>query len=167
MLDESTDKDLKLNLLLHHIDTIRGTVYNQALFAEFEQRIHSYVEEGAPLTADYLDGIMLEIYERYYGSAFNMNELYTGNWSRIPHFYRSFYVFQYVTGFSAAAAIARNVLDGVDGAVEQYLKFLKSGSSDYSINLLQKAGIDMNSPEPVKAATRLLNDLLDEVEKLL
>jgi oligoendopeptidase F len=167
MLKQDPGKDLKLHLLLHQIDTIRGTVYNQALFAEFEYQMHSEAEAGAPLTAEFLSAIMTELYTKYYGADFEMDALLATNWARIPHFYRSFYVFQYATGFSAAAAIAKKILSGNEDSRHRYLDFLKSGSSAYSIELLQSAGVDMNSPAPIEATAEIMSGLLDEVEALL
>ncbi len=167
MLKTGDDRELKKHLLFHHIDTIRGTVYNQALFAEFEQFMHQSAESGIPLTVDHLSGRMSELYEKYLGPDFQGDDFYAMNWSRIPHFYRSFYVFQYATGLSAAAALSRSILTGADGALDRYLGFLKSGSSKYSIELLRDAGVDMSKPDPIAATAGLMNDLLDQVENLL
>ena len=166
MLKTRKDRDLQLQLLFHFIDTIRGTVYNQALFAEFEQFMHQSAEQGTPLTVDVLSEKMSELYARYLGTDFGMDPLYAMNWARIPHFYRSFYVFQYATGLSAAVAISRNILDGKEGALERYLNFLKSGSSKYSIDLLRDAGVDMTSADPIAATAALMDELLDRVEDL-
>ncbi len=167
MLNTREEKDLRAHILLHYIDTIRGTVYNQALFAEFERYIHSEAEAGQPLTVDMMNQKMDELYTRYYGPAFRTDPSFALNWSRIPHFYRSFYVFQYATGLSAAAAISRRILDDGAGAVAAYLNFLASGSSKYSIDLLRMAGVDMTSPDPIAATAQLMDSLLDEVEALL
>ena len=110
---------------------------------------------------------MSELYEKYLGPDFQGDDFYAMNWSRIPHFYRSFYVFQYATGLSAAAALSRSILTGADGALDRYLGFLKSGSSKYSIELLRDAGVDMSKPDPIAATAGLMNDLLDQVENLL
>lgn len=166
MLKTRKDRELQLQLLFHFIDTIRGTVYNQALFAEFEQFMHQSAEQGTPLTVDMLSEKMSELYSRYLGTDFGMDPLYAMNWARIPHFYRSFYVFQYATGLSAAVAITRNILDGKDGALERYLDFLKSGSSKYSIDLLRDAGVDMTNSDPIAATAALMDELLDRVEDL-
>ncbi len=167
MLKTQSDPELRKHLLFHHIDSIRGTVYNQALFAEFEQFIHQSAEAGRPLTVDVLSEKMSALYQHYLGPDFSIDDAYALNWSRIPHFYRSFYVFQYATGLSAAAAISRAILDGKDGALERYLGFLKSGSSRYSIDLLRDAGVDMTRPDPIAATASLMNALLDQVEELL
>ncbi|MBR9974251.1 MAG: oligoendopeptidase F [Bacteroidetes bacterium] len=167
LLRERTDRQLQLQLLFHFIDTIRGTVYNQALFAEFEQFAHASAEQGVPLTVDMLGAHMAELYQRYYGPEFLMDEDYALNWARIPHFYRSFYVFQYATGLSAAIALSRRILDGATDALPRYLQFLQSGSSRYSIDLLREAGVDMNAPQPIAATAALMDELLDRAEALL
>ncbi|MFZ1730245.1 MAG: oligoendopeptidase F [Bacteroidota bacterium] len=167
MLRTRNEKDLQKHLLFHYIDTIRGTVYNQALFAEFEELAHGSAEAGKPLTVDWLNAHMGELYQKYYGPDFQMDDAFALNWARIPHFYRSFYVFQYATGLSAAIALSRRILAGEADALPRYLKFLQSGSSRYSIDLLRDAGVDMSSPQPIAAAANLMNDLLDRVENLL
>jgi oligoendopeptidase F len=167
LLNTRQEPGLRANILLHHIDTIRGTVYNQALFAEFERFIHSEAESGRPLTVDLMSGKMEELYVRYYGPAFRTDPLFALNWARIPHFYRSFYVFQYATGLAAAAAISRRIQEDGEDAVRRYRDFLASGSSKYSIELLQCAGVDMTSPHPITATAQLMDSLLDEVEALL
>ncbi|MCB2206570.1 oligoendopeptidase F [bacterium] len=167
MLKTQENDELRRHLLFHQIDSIRGTVYNQALFAEFEQHIHHAAENGTPLTVDVLSGKMGELYQKYLGPDFAMDDLYAMNWSRIPHFYRSFYVFQYATGLSAATALSRNIINGVSGALDRYLGFLKSGSARYSIELLRSAGVDMTKPEPIAATAALMNTLLDQVEELI
>ena len=161
------DKAVRLDLLMHYIETIRGTMYNQALFAEFEMMVHREVEEGGALTAEFLSACMESLYRHYYGQDFSPDPLFARNWSRIPHFYRNFYVFQYATGLSAATALAKALLRGEDGAVQRYLTFLASGSSGYSIDLLRNAGVDMTTPRPVVATAELMSELLDEVEQLL
>lgn len=167
LLRERKDKALQLQLLFHFIDTIRGTVYNQALFAEFEQFAHASAEQGVPLTVDMLNARMAELYQRYYGPEFLMDDAYALNWARIPHFYRSFYVFQYATGLSAAIALSRRILDGATDALPRYLRFLQSGSSRYSIDLLREAGVDMNAAQPIAATAALMDELLDRAEALL
>ncbi len=167
MLRGDIDVDLRLHLLMHQIETIRGTVYNQALFAEFEQEAHAHAEAGGALTASWLSGLMGDLYCRYYGDAFEMDPLFAVNWSRIPHFYRSFYVFQYATGLSAAALISRRILDGEAEALDRYLAFLRSGNSRYSIDLLRDAGVDFTTATPFEAVAALMTALLDEAEQLV
>ena len=167
LLKTRQERDVRMHILFHYIDTIRGTVYNQALFADFERFIHSQAEAGVPLTVDMMNQYMSDLYTRYYGPAFQIDPSFALNWSRIPHFYRSFYVFQYATGLSAAAAIAQGISTGEAAARDRYLGFLKAGSSAYSIDLLRGAGVDMRSPDPIAATARLMDELLDMVEELI
>jgi oligoendopeptidase F len=167
LLKTTEDRDEKLYLLNQYIDNIRGTVYIQALFAELEQRFHEKAESGEALTADVFNAITKELYERYYGPDFVMDEAYELNWGRIPHFYRNFYVYQYATGFAAAQALAQKIIDGDTEARDRFLDFLTRGSSDYPIDLLKVAGVDMTSPEPLEATARLMGRLVDEMEALL
>ncbi len=166
LLKNTGDPRKKLYLLNKYVDQIRGTVYNQALFAEFEKTIHEKQEAGEALTADLLNALMRELYTRYKGSAFVMDKEFEINWCRIPHFYYNFYVYQYATGMSAAIALSQRILAGDTDARDAYLRFLSRGNSDYSINLLKDAGVDMTSPEPIEAATRRMDQLLDEIAVL-
>ncbi|MEL6823483.1 MAG: M3 family oligoendopeptidase, partial [Calditrichota bacterium] len=149
-------------LLNEYIDQIRGTVYNQALFAELEREIHRHAEQGQTLTAEYLNNLTDQLYCTYLGDAFENEDLYKINWSRIPHFYYNFYVYKYATGFSAATALARKIIDGNEEARDAYLHFLSRGNSAYSIQLLQDAGVNMVSAEPIEQTTALLAALLDQ-----
>jgi oligoendopeptidase F len=167
MLQKYDDKKMQLGLLDHYIRQIQGTVYIQALFAEFEREIHSRIEEGGALTAVSLKELCRDLYQKYYGPELVVDEIYEINWGRIPHFYNNFYVYQYATGFSAAALLSEKIQKEGAPAVEQYLQFLKSGSSDYSIELLKRAGVDMTSPEPIVSVARLMDRLLDRMEELL
>lgn len=167
LLHSDVSREIKLHLLFHFVDTIRGTVYNQVLFAEFEQTIHRTAEQGEALTAEMMSAVMSELYVRYYGSDFAMDELFAVNWSRIPHFYRSFYVYQYATGLSAAIALANGIIERKDGALTRYLDFLKAGSSKYSLDLLVEAGVDMKSAVPIQSTAELLTNLLLQAEALL
>ncbi len=167
LLKTTTDKQKKLFLLNQYIDQIRGTLYIQAIFAEFEKTIHEKYEAGEALTAELYNQITSEIYSRYYGPDFEMDPLYQINWCRIPHFYYNFYVYQYATGISAATSLAQKIIAGDKKARDAYLKFLKQGNSDYSINLLKDAGVDMTSPRPIEETTQLFSRLLDEMQKLL
>ena len=167
LLKVTGDRKKLLSLLDHQVRQIQGTVYIQALFAEFEREIHSLAESGNPLTAAVLRKLCRELYQKYFGPELVVDELYEINWGRIPHFYNNFYVYQYATGFSAATFLSEKILDRAPGAHGKYLQFLKSGSSDYSINLLKKAGVDMTGPEPILAVARRLTRLLDRIEELL
>ncbi|HQU73223.1 MAG TPA: oligoendopeptidase F [Calditrichia bacterium] len=166
LLKVTTEPRRRLYLLNEYADKIRGTVYIQSLFAELEKTIYARSEAGEPLTAESLSALGAELYQRYFGDAFQMDGRYEINWCRIPHFYYNFYVYKYVTGFSAATALARRILAGDREARDAYLHFLTRGNSAYSIDLLKDAGVDMSSPAPIEATTHLLNDLVAEMEKL-
>lgn len=166
LLNTTTDRAKKRHLLNEYIDQIRGTVYIQALFAEFEKLIHERLEAGEALTAEVLNRMCREIYQRYFGAAFSMDPEYDLNWCRIPHFYYNYYVYQYVTGFSAATALSQRILAGDTKARDAYLEFLSRGCSRYSIDLLKDAGVDMTSPQPIEATTRLMASLLDQLQSL-
>jgi len=152
-------------LLNEYIDQIRGTVYNQALFAELERDIHRHAEAGQTLTAEYLNNLTDKLYNTYLGNAFENEDLYKINWSRIPHFYYNFYVYKYATGFSAATALSQKILDGDENARDAYLHFLSRGNSAYSIQLLQDAGVNMLSAEPIEQTTALLANLLEQFQE--
>jgi oligoendopeptidase F len=167
LLRTTTDRQVRLALLNHALEDIRGTLYRQTMFAEFEQLVHSRAEQGEPLTADSLSELYHTLNVKYYGGVAVIDELIDIEWARIPHFYSSFYVYQYATGISAANALAQQILREGQPAVDRYLKFLSSGSSDYSIELLKKAGVDMTSPEPVRQTCLLFDDYLKQIEQLL
>lgn len=167
MIGKETDRDKKKYLLNHYLEQFRGTVFRQTMFAEFELKIHSLVEQGGALTREVLDNLYLELNKKYYGEDIVLDEGIEREWQKIPHMYYDFYVFQYATGYSAAASFTKSILEGKEGALESYKSFLKSGSSDYPIDILKKAGIDMTSPEPVKEALELFDRLLDMYESLI
>src|SRR5205085_2274736 len=163
----STDSAVRLEILNHSLEDFRGTLFRQTMFAEFEQQVHTRAEEGEPLTADTLSAMYRALNEKYYGGVALIDELVDIEWARIPHFYSSFYVYQYATGISAACALVQQILHEGKPAVARYLKFLSSGSSDYSIELLKKAGVDMTSPEPVRQALQLFESHLSQMEQLM
>ncbi len=167
MLATTTDKKIKLYLINQYLEQVRGTVYRQTMFAEFEKLIYSAAEENEPLTADMLDKAWHELNLKYYGPAIVIDKEIDVEWARIPHFYMDFYVYQYVTGYSAATTLAEKILQEGQPAQERYINFLKSGGSDYSINLLKQAGVDMSSPEPIEITLTKFSKMLDEMEKLL
>lgn len=167
LLRTTSDPEVRLALLNQTLEDIRGTLFRQTMFAEFEQIVHSRAEEGEPLTADSLSEMYRGLNQKYYGGVALIDELIDIEWARIPHFYSSFYVYQYATGISASIALAQQILREGQPAVERYLKFLASGSSDYSIELLKKAGVDMASPEPVLRACQQFASYLDQMEQLL
>jgi len=167
LLKNTEDRATRISLLNHSLEGIRTTLYRQTMFAEFEQKIHSQAEQGKPLTADTLTAIYTALNEKYYGGEAVIDELIGIEWARIPHFYYNFYVYQYATGISAASALVQQILHEGQPAVDRYLKFLSSGSSDYSIELLKKAGVDMTTPEPVRQAFQLFASHLSQMEELL
>lgn len=167
MLNNVTDKNERLYLLNHYLESFRTTVFRQTMFAEFEKLIHEHLESGEALTADYLCETYKKLNELYYGPNMVVDEDIAMEWARIPHFYYNYYVFQYATGFSAAVALSEKILKEGDTAVESYLNFLKSGSSDYPINVLRKAGVDMTTEDPVNNAMQLFKRLVDEFDELI
>lgn len=166
LLRGSTDPKLRTYLVNQYLERFRTTLFRQTMFAEFELEIHSRAERGEPLTADALSAIYHDLNVKYYAPEVIPDEGISIEWARIPHFYWAFYVYQYATGMSAAAALAHQILNEGEPAVRRYLQFLKSGSSKYSIELLKEAGVDMASPQPVQQALDVFDGLLDEMERL-
>ena len=167
LLETLEDDQQKAYVLNHYLEQFRGTVYRQTMFSEFERIVHSMAERGEPLTVDSLSEIYYNLNLKYYGPEMVIDEEIALEWARIPHFYSSFYVYKYATGFAAAAALARQILDQGQPAVERYLDFLSSGGSDYPIELLKKAGVDMTSPEPVDQALETFATLVGKMEQLI
>ncbi len=167
LLKTTTDRKKKMYLLNEYLESVRTTVFRQAMFAEFERDLYSRAENGEAITADMLDAMWHDLNVKYYGPQMVVDKELNAEWSRIPHFYYNFYVYQYVTGFSAANALASQILAEGEPARARYVNFLKSGGSDYSIELLKKAGVDMSSPEPVKITIQRFERMMDELEKLM
>jgi oligoendopeptidase F len=167
MLKKSSDPKEKMYLLTYYADQFRTTVFRQTMFAEFEKIVHERAEKGESLTHQDLCAIYYDLNVKYYGSAMTVDKDIEMEWARIPHFYNSFYVYKYATGFSAATSFAKQILDEGEPAVERYLGFLKSGGSDFSINILKRAGVDMSSPEPIRQAMSVFESLLDQMEQLI
>lgn len=167
LLKKSTDPREKMYLINHYLEQFRGTVFRQTMFAEFEKIVHDQVEAGQALTPDSLCQIYRELNALYYGPQVILDKEIDMEWARIPHFYSAFYVYKYATGFSAATAIKQMILEEGQAAVDRYLQFLGSGSSDYPIQLLQKAGVDLDTPEPVDKALQYFNHLLAELEAMV
>ncbi len=167
LLEKETEPEMRKYLLNLHLEEFRTTLFRQTMFAEFEDITHKAIESGQVLTADW----MCEQYEalnaKYYGSAVEKDDTIKYEWARIPHFYNAFYVYKYATGYSAASAISKKILTEGKPAADDYIRFLKTGESDYPINLLKIAGVDMSTPEPVKNAMTAFNELLEEFEKLV
>ena len=166
LLGKTTDPKERAYLINHFLDQFKGTVYRQTMFAEFELAMGRMVESGQTLTADALSEKYLELNKLYFGPDMVSDPQIALEWTRIPHFFYNYYVFQYATGFSAAVAIADRILTLGEPAVADYKKFLSGGSSTDPISLLKIAGVDMSSPAPVNAALKLFGELVDELEKL-
>ncbi len=167
LLKNTTDKMQKMYLLNYFMEQFRTTVYRQTMFAEFEKLIHEKAEAGEALTADSLCEIYKALNVKYYGPDIVVDDYIQIEWARIPHFYSSFYVYKYATGFSAAISISDQILKEGRPAVERYKKFLQSGGSDYPIELLKIANVDMSTPEPVDKALKVFESLLDQMEALI
>ncbi|RJE48329.1 MULTISPECIES: oligoendopeptidase F [unclassified Dehalobacter] len=167
MINASSDNKMKAYLINHYLEQFRGTVFRQTMFAEFEKEIHAAAERNESLTADYLSKIYRDLNLKYFGPDIVLDEQINIEWTRIPHFYNAFYVYKYATGFSAATALAQQIVREGEPAVQRYLAFLSSGGSDYPIELLRQAGVDMEKPEPVKQALDVFVELLDQLEKLV
>jgi oligoendopeptidase F len=167
LLKRTEDKKLRMYLINHYLEQFRTTLYRQTMFAEFEHLTHQKAEQNQALTPDLLCSMYYDLNKQYYGTeGMVVDQAIEMEWARIPHFYRAFYVYQYSTGLSAAVALSQKVLSEGGAATERYLRFLTRGGSDYSINLLRDAGVDMASPEPVQKALDVFAGLLDEMEKL-
>jgi oligoendopeptidase F len=164
LLKRTTDLHEKLYLLTYYADQFRTTVFRQTMFAEFELLIHTKAEQGEALTPQLLSEIYYALNKKYYGPSMVVDQAIEMEWARIPHFYTSFYVYKYATGFSAATSFCKQILDEGPIAVERYLGFLKSGGSDFSINILAKAGVDMSSPKPIEQAMSVFEDVLNQLE---
>ena len=167
LLDKETDLEMRRYLLNMHLEEFRTTLFRQTMFAEFEDMTHRAIESGQVLTADSMCQQYEELNAKYYGTAVEKDDTIKYEWARIPHFYNAFYVYKYATGYSAATAISNKILTDGEPARKAYIEFLKTGESDYPIQLLKIAGVDMSSPEPVEKAMETLNSLLDEFEKLV
>ena len=166
LLGKTTDKTERAYLINHFLDSFKGTLYRQTMFAEFELMMGQMVENGETLTADALCEKYLELNKLYFGPDMISDDGIALEWARIPHFFYNYYVFQYATGFSAAVAIANRILEEGAPAVADYKKFLSGGCSADPISLLKIAGVDMSTPQPVASALKLFGELVDELEKL-
>lgn len=167
LLATETDPLVKAYVLNHYLDGFKGTIFRQTQFAEFEHFIHTEDAKGTPLTAEYLSASYGELNAKYYGPEVAADSEIKLEWSRIPHFYYNYYVFQYATGFSAASALAKKILDKEPHALENYLNYLKAGSSDYPIEVMKKAGVDMTKAAYIQDAMKVFETRLDELEALL
>ena len=170
MLKTIQNDTVKLSLLGKYLEGIKGTVFRQTQFAEFELRIHDLAEQGTALTGDKLNEVYMEITKKYYGHDKGIcivDDEIQSEWSYIPHFYYNFYVYQYATAFTASCALSEQVLGGDKAETKRYLEFLSAGGSDYPINLLKKAGVDMTTSAPFDLTMKKMNRVMDEMEKIL
>ena len=166
-LDHITDPKTRAFVLNYYLDSFKGTLFRQTQFAEFEQYIHDLDAKGEPLTADTLDDFYGDLNQRYYGDAVEPGSEIAKEWARIPHFYYNFYVYQYATGFAAATALANNVVHGTSEQREAYINFLKSGSSDYPVEIMKKAGVDMTKPDYLEEAFETFKKRLAEFKDII
>lgn len=167
LLEQTVSKEERIYLINQKIEDIRATLFRQTMFAEFELLIHTYAEKGGPLTPGFLKSEYRKLNEFYFGDSIIVDEEIESEWSRIPHFYYNFYVYQYATGISAALCLTDRVLQGGEKEREAYLNFLKGGGSAYPLDLLKSAGVDMTEKEPVLAAIGKFERLVDELESLM
>ncbi|MCI2803023.1 oligoendopeptidase F [Staphylococcus pettenkoferi] len=167
-MDKHLDDDRRLLLLNQELERFRATLFRQTMFAEFEHKIHQIEESGEPLTAERMNQEYAELNRTYFGDAVETDEAISKEWSRIPHFYMNYYVYQYATGYSAAQSLSHQILTEGQPAVERYInEFLKKGSSNYPIEILKNAGVDMTTPEPIEQACQVFEEKLDAFEKLM
>ena len=167
LLKNAKSKEERVYLLNYYLEQFRTTVYRQTMFAEFEKICHGKVEEGEPLTAEDFNNIYYDLNKKYYGESCDVNEEIALEWARIPHFYSNFYVYKYATGFSAASALSKQILEEGESAVSRYKEFLKSGGSEFPLDQLRKAGVDMEKKESVDEALHVFKDLVKQLEKEL
>ena len=166
-LKTAQSDDERLLYLGSALEGLRGTFFRQAMFSEFEQKAHAIVDGGEPVTGEQLTKLYGEIVRRYHGDAVKIDDLYTTEWAYIPHFYNSFYVFQYATSIAASSLLADAILEGKPGARERYLKLISSGASDYPYELVKSAGVDLATREPYDAVSKRMNRIMDEIEAIL
>lgn len=167
LLEKTTDKEQRKYLLNHYLDSFKGTLFRQTMFAEFEKTAHDYCAQGKPLTAEALSQMYLELNQKYFGPDMEKDEEIAYEWMRIPHFYTPFYVYQYATGYSAAVVLSAKILKEGKPAVDAYMNFLKGGESKDPIDLLKMAGVDMTTEKPVADALSLFGELVAELETLV
>jgi len=166
LLDTVDDPEFRRHVLNEYLERVRSTLYRQTMFADFEHRAHELEEDGQAITPDALDEIYGDLKREFYEPA-NVDEHIEREWMRIPHFYRAYYVYQYATGISAAVALSQRILEGDAEAAEQYREFLAKGSRQYPLELLQGAGVDMSTSEPIQSALDTYDGYLDEMESLI
>ena len=166
LLENEKDIEVRKYLINFYLEQFRATLFRQTMFAEFEHMCHDYVENNGSLTPSWLNEEYEKLNQKYYGNSIEKDDYIKYEWTRIPHFYRAYYVYQYATGFSAATSLSKRILEGGEKERDDYLKFLSLGSSKYPVDLLKIAGVDMTSTKPVSEAMQTFNTLLDELERL-
>ena len=167
LLKEVDDDKVRFAILNHYLDGFKSTIFRQAQFAEFEDIIHKADQAGEVLTSDYLNQLYADLNEKYYGLSKADNPEIQYEWARIPHFYYNYYVYQYATGFAAASYLADKVVHGTQADIDRYLDYLKAGNSDYPLNVIKKAGVDMTTSAYLDAAFRIFEERLDELKALI
>ncbi|MBR6527118.1 MAG: oligoendopeptidase F [Lachnospiraceae bacterium] len=167
LLKTTTDKAQRAYIVNHFLDTFKGTLFRQTMFAEFEKTAHKMMEDGEALTAEKLNKVYYDINAKYFGPDMVCDDLIKLEWARIPHFYTPFYVYQYATGISAAGALSTRILELGEEGVKDYMKFLTGGGSQDPIDLLKLAGVDMSEKAPVQAALKLFDEMVTELEEML
>ena len=167
LIEQASSKSDKLHLIEKYLSNITSTFYRQTMFAEFESLVYEKTEHGEALTSDVLCRMYKDLSQKYWGDEMVIDEEEEYTWARVPHFYYNFYVYQYATGFAASEILTKKVKREGASAVARYFNFLKAGSSDYAINILKSAGVDINTPEPVDAVSQKMDLLLDEMESLI
>lgn len=167
LLKESQSDTERFAILNHYLDGFKGTVFRQTQFAEFEHQIHIADQNGQVLTSEFLNNLYANLNEKYYGLSKEDNPLIQYEWARIPHFYYNYYVYQYATGFAAASYLAEKIVHGTTEDKIKYLDYLKSGNSDYSLNVIAKAGVDMTTVDYLNQAFKVFEKRLTELEKLV
>ncbi len=166
LLKTESDRSRQLYLINYFMEQFRGTLFRQTMFAEFEKKAHELSASGTPLTCDSLSEIYRNLNRLYFGSDIIIDDYIDIEWARIPHFYNAYYVYQYATGYSAAIALSGGILNEGQPAVDRYMDFLRKGSSEYSIDLLKGAGVDMTSVKPIESAMDVFKELIDRMDKL-
>ncbi len=166
LLANEKDSEVKKHLLNHFIDQFKGTFFTQVMFADFEMKTHEMAEEGIPLNVEVFNQTYESLFREYNGPEVVFDDEVKFGWSRIPHFYRPFYVYKYATGYASAIHLATKILEGDKGTLNSYLTFLKSGSSDYPLELLKKTGVDLTTSVPIENALRKFSELVEEFSRL-
>ncbi|OJT80470.1 oligoendopeptidase F, partial [Clostridioides difficile] len=164
LIKEAKGNDEKAYYITQYLDLIKDTLYTQTMYAEFEKTIHELVEKGKSVNALVLNDVWGQLLKKYYGQSYELDQLSKVGWARIPHFYNSFYVYKYATGCSAGVSFAQDILKN---GSDNYMSFLKKGSSDYPINLLKSSGINLTNTKPIENTIKKFDSLVAELEKLL